>query len=204
MSEEKKKRRYKAKPRGWSKSGDEEKIDKSKKENKTQENNMDEKEVQALMDERDQKLLDIFSKKFGGDTPPGGDKMDQDTKDYLDKIGKSVEKQGKILEGLFGERERKENEDRVRQIIKDALKPVLGEQKLIRGMICDDEGNCRLPTKEEVASLKIEQDKRLEKIEKEAKKTPEGKPDLSQLSGQDLWDQIKKSETYVLGSKIKN
>ncbi|GAH62878.1 unnamed protein product, partial [marine sediment metagenome] len=110
---------------------------------------------EALLEESNQKMADTFNKsieglnnvlkeKFDPNKLPGGDKMDQDTKDYLDKIGQSVEKQGKMLEGLFGEREHKENENRVRQIVKDALKPVSDEVKLIRGMVCDDEGNCRL------------------------------------------------------------
>ncbi|MBA7689673.1 hypothetical protein ES703_98181 [subsurface metagenome] len=102
----------------WSKSENEEKIDKSKKENPSQEKNMDEKQVLDLLDKRDQKLLDRVNKKYGGNTPPGGDKMDQELRDYfskIDKIGQSVENQGKILEnqgkmleGVFGERKRKE------------------------------------------------------------------------------------------------
>lgn len=182
---------------GWSKPKNEKKINRSNKENLSQEDDMNKEETQVLIDKSNENLINTLKKTLGGNTPPGGDKMDQDTKDYLDKIGKGLEKQGKMLEGLFGEREQKEGENRVRQIVKDALKPVSDEVKLIRGMVCDDEGNCRLPTKEELASLRTEQDKKLEKIKEEAKKIPEGKPDLSQLSGQELWNQIKKNETYV-------
>lgn len=181
----------------WSKPEDEKKTNGSSEKNRSQEDDMELKQFEAALNKSNESLMNALKKTLGGNTPPGGDKMDQDTKNYLDKIGKGLEKQGKMLEGLFGEREQQESENRVRQIVKDALKPVSDEVKLIRGMVCDDEGNCRLPTKEELVTLKTEQDKKLEKIKEEAKETPEGKPDLSQLSGQDLWNQIKKSETYV-------
>jgi len=182
---------------GWSKPKDEKKTNGSSEENTSQEDDMELKQFEIALNKSNENLVNRLKETFGGNTPPGGEKMDQDTKDYLDKIGQGLEKQGKMLEGLFGERERKENENRVKQIINDALKPVIGEQKFIRGLVCDDEGNCRLPTKEELATVKTEQDKKLEKIKEEAKKIPEGKPDFSQLSGQDLWNQIKLNETYV-------
>ena len=182
---------------GWSKSKDEKKINRSNEKNSSEESDMDLKQLETALNKSNESLINRLKKTLGGNAPPGGDKMDQDTKEYLDKVGQSIEKQGKMLEGLYGEREQKESENRVKQIVKDAVKPVINEQKFIRGLVCDDEGNCRLPTKEELASLKTEQDKKLEKIKEEAKKIPEGKPDLSQFSGQDLWDQIKKSEAYV-------
>lgn len=54
--------------------------------------------------------------------------------------------------------------------------------KLVKGMICDENGNCRLPTRGDL--LKIA----------EAQGT---KGDLSEFSGQELWDQIKKVPRYV-------
>lgn len=163
---------------------------------------------EALLEESNQKMADTFSKsieglsnvlkeKFDPNKLPGGDKMDQDTKDYLDKIGKSLEKHGKMLEGLFGERKEKENQNRIKQLVTDALGPVVKEVKLIKGMVCDDQGNCRLPTKEELDNLRTEQDRKLEKIKEEAKKIPEAKPDLSQFSNKELYSQLIKSETAV-------
>ena len=62
MSEEKRKRRYKGKPTGWSKSKGGEQIDSPNKENPSQDDDMDEKELQPLLDKRDQKLIDILTK----------------------------------------------------------------------------------------------------------------------------------------------
>jgi len=201
MSEEKEKKRYKAKPRGWSKSEDEERIDSSKKKNPSQENDMDEKGVQALIDKSNEKIIDIFSKKLGGDMPPGGDKMDQDTKEFLGKIGESVEKHGKMLEGLFGEQQRKENEARFQELIKEQIKPVqealtkrIGE---VEKKFCNEDGTVCFFTKEELENWKKSQIKEIEKMKEETKKAPEGKPDISQLSNKELYNQLIKSETAV-------
>lgn len=53
--------------------------------------------------------------------------------------------------------------------------------RVIGNLICDESGKCRLATKEDLA-----------KVSKEQVPTA----DLSQLSGQDLWNQIKKNPTY--------
>jgi len=165
---------------------------------------MNEEETQALIDRSNEKVIDMLNKKFGGDTPPGGDKMDQDTKDYLEKIGKSLEEHGKILEGLFGERERKENEKRFGELIEEQIKPVKdaydGLSKKIgrvEKLVCNEDGTVCFFTKEELENWKKEQAKEFEKAKGEAKKTSEEKPDLSQLTGQDLWDEVKKNPTYV-------
>jgi len=181
---------------GWSKSKNEK--------NTFQEDNMELKQFEAALNKSNESLINTLKKTLGGNTPPGGDKMDEDTRKYLENIGKSVEnqgksleKQGKMLEGIFGEREQKETDNRFKAIAEGVVEPVIKELKLVKGMVCDDKGNCRLPTKEELATLKTEQDKKLEKIKEGTKKTSEEKPDLSQFTGQELWEQIKKTERYV-------
>lgn len=55
MNDEKKKRRYKDKPTGWSKSKEGKQIDNPNKENPSQEDDMNEKEVRVLIDKSKQK-----------------------------------------------------------------------------------------------------------------------------------------------------
>jgi len=189
---------------GWSKSKNEEKINKANKENLSQGDDMNEKETQVLIDRSNEKMIDMLNKKFGGNTPPGGDKMDQDTKNYLEKLTQGMAKQGEMLDRLFGEKQQKENEKRFGELIEERIKPVKdaydGLSKKIgrvEKLVCNEDGTVCFFTKEELENWKKEQAEELEKAKGEAKKTSEEKPDLSQLTGQDLWDQIKKNETYV-------
>lgn len=165
---------------------------------------MNEKEIQDLIDKSNEKMIDMLNKKFGGNTPLGGDKMDQDTKDYLEKLTQGVTRQGEMLDKLFGEQQQKENEKRFGELIEERIKPVKDaydglSRKIgrVEKLVCNEDGTVCFFTKEELENWKKDQAKELEKAKGEAKKTSEEKPDFSQLSGQDLWDQIKKNETYV-------
>lgn len=67
MSKEKKKRRYKGKSTGWSKSKDIKQINNPNKENTSQEDDMNKEETQALIDRSNEKVIDMFNKRLGGD-----------------------------------------------------------------------------------------------------------------------------------------
>jgi len=204
MNEGKRKRKYKGKPTGWSKSKDREQMDSPNKENPSQEDDMNEEETQALIDRSNEKMIDMLNKKFGGNTPPGGDKMDQDTKDYLEKLTQGVARQGEMLEKLFGEQQQKENEKRFGELIEEQIKPVKdaydGLSKKIgrvEKLVCNEDGTVCFFTKEELENWKKEQAKELEKAKGEAKKIPEEKPNISQFSNKELYSRLIESKTAV-------
>lgn len=74
---------------------------------------------------------------------------------------------------LAGRESEKEQAKKIDAIEKDL--------KLVKGLICDENGNCRLPTKQDLVRLAEAQG---------------AKGDLTQYKGQELWDQIKKNERY--------
>lgn len=53
--------------------------------------------------------------------------------------------------------------------------------RVVKGMICDKDGNCRLPTKGDLTRLAEAQG---------------AKADLSEFTGQELWNQIKSNPNY--------
>lgn len=74
---------------------------------------------------------------------------------------------------LAGRESEKEQAKKIDAIEKDL--------RLVKGMICDKDGNCRLPTKQDLTRLA------------EAKGA---KGDLSEFTGQELWNQIKSNPNY--------
>jgi len=189
---------------GWSKPKDEKKISGSNEKNVSQEDDMDLKQFETALNKSNENLANRLKETFGGNTPPGGDKMDQDTKDYLEKLTQGVARQGEMLDKLFGEQQQKENEKRFGELIEERIKPVKdaydGLSKKIgrvEKLVCNEDGTVCFFTKEDLENWKKEQAEELEKAKGEAKKTSEEKPDLSQFSGQELWNQIKNNKTYV-------
>ena len=72
-----------------------------------------------------------------------------------------------------------------RELQKDQAKKIDAMEKdlrLVKGMICDENGNCRLPTRSDLLKLAEAQG---------------AKGDVSQFSGQDLWDALKSKPNRV-------
>lgn len=80
------------------------------------------------------------------------------------------------LKGLFAE---KELEKRDKDALFDKLDRIDGQLKIIGNMICDSQGNCRLATKEELATL-----------------GQKGKG-LEEYEAQELWDTLKVKDRAI-------
>ena len=76
----------------------------------------------------------------------------------------------KVLSDREGQKEQTKKIDGLQQ-----------DMRLVKGLICDKDGNCRLPTREDLTQL----------VKKQG-----AKADLSQYSGQELWNQLKKNPNH--------
>ncbi len=92
---------------------------------------------------------------------------------YEEKGGQPPNLEALVAKILKDEESRKAQQEQINNIQSNL--------RIIGNMLCDKDGNCRVATKEDLA-----------KVSKEQAPTA----DLSQLSGQELWNQIKKTPRY--------